>query len=80
MAKYNGTSKNGLPVLRNPPQLRQIAAVPYHSLLFTVHSNLRIAEPPYSELRTLKSRPNGQNQYKFPLKTDSVYILEKKVE
>ena len=41
---YSGTSDNRLPLLRKPPQCRQEDAVPNHSLLFNVHSNLRIAE------------------------------------
>ena len=58
-------SENRLPVLRKPPQCEQMAAVLNHpcSLLYTATSIQR--KPPYSELQTPKSRPNGQNQYKF---------------
>ena len=41
--EYSGTSDNGLPLLRKPPQCGQEAVASNTSLQFTVHSNLRIA-------------------------------------
>ena len=55
------SSDNELPLLRKPPQCGQDATVPNHYIVISIWW-----EPPYSELRTLKSCPNGQNQHKFP--------------
>ena len=30
--EYSGTSENGLPIFRKPPQYGQMAAIPDHSL------------------------------------------------
>ena len=59
--------------LHNADKWPQSRIIPY-SLLYIATSVQR--KPPFSKLRTLKSCPNGQNQYKFPSETVSTYLCK----
>ena len=61
---YSGTYDNGLPITETSTMWTRGCGP---ELLVPIYIAISIQQkPPYSEIRTLKSHPNGQNQYKFP--------------